>query len=100
MRLARGRRWVVALLVAGAIAGCGGTGEHAGSTAASPTASRGITVVGRERLGARLEEWTLRTPALREPTRVRVLLPAGYGADPRRRYPVLYLLHGADSDYR
>ena len=35
-----------------------------------------------------------------DPTRVRVLLPAGYGSDPRRRYPVLYLLHGAESDYR
>jgi S-formylglutathione hydrolase FrmB len=29
---------------------------------------------------------------------VRVLLPAGYGASPRRRYPVLYLLHGALND--
>jgi S-formylglutathione hydrolase FrmB len=31
---------------------------------------------------------------------VRVLLPTGYAADAGRRYPVLYLLHGADSDYR
>jgi diacylglycerol O-acyltransferase / trehalose O-mycolyltransferase len=31
---------------------------------------------------------------------VRVLLPAGYRADARRRYPVLYLLHGAGGDYR
>ena len=47
-----------------------------------------------------MEDWTLRTPALYDATRVRVLLPAGYAADPDRRYPVLYLLHGADSDYR
>ena len=47
----------------------------------------------------RLKEWTLRTPALRSPTGVRVL-PAGYGAHPTRRYPVLYLLHGADADFR
>ena len=31
---------------------------------------------------------------------MRVLLPTGYRAAPRRRYPVLYLLHGADADYR
>jgi diacylglycerol O-acyltransferase/trehalose O-mycolyltransferase len=31
---------------------------------------------------------------------VRVLLPARYGAQPARRYPVLYLLHGRDGDYR
>ena len=40
----------------------------------------------------------MRTPALSDPTRVRVLLPAGYRSDATRRYPVLYLLHGADSD--
>ena len=31
---------------------------------------------------------------------MRVLLPRGYRSDTARRYPVLYLLHGADSDYR
>jgi diacylglycerol O-acyltransferase / trehalose O-mycolyltransferase len=31
---------------------------------------------------------------------VRVLLPAGYRQDSGQRYPVLYLLHGASSDYR
>ena len=40
----------------------------------------------------------MRTPALSDPTRVRVLLPAGYRSDATRRYPVLYLLHGANSD--
>jgi S-formylglutathione hydrolase FrmB len=83
--------------VAAATAGCGGTERGTSSTLAT---SRAITVVGHQRLDERLEEWTLRTPALADPTRVRVLLPAGYRADPRRRYPVLYLLHGADSDYR
>lgn len=28
----------------------------------------------------------------------RVLLPAGYVSEPRRRYPVLYLLHGKGGD--
>jgi S-formylglutathione hydrolase FrmB len=103
------RRCALALVAAAAMAaGCGGTAEdHAGATtagtprAASPPAgARAITVVGRERRGARIEDWTLRTPALSDPTGVRVLLPAGYAPDAGRRYPVLYLLHGADSDYR
>jgi S-formylglutathione hydrolase FrmB len=59
----------------------------------------GVEVVGRRRLDARLLELTLRTRALAEPTRVRVLLPRGY-ARSTRRYPVLYLLHGAADDYR
>jgi diacylglycerol O-acyltransferase/trehalose O-mycolyltransferase len=104
-----GRRSALALAAVAAIApGCGGAAhDHAGVTtagtqraASAPVGARAIKVVGRQRLGARLEEWTLRTAALSDPTRVRVLLPAGYGSDARRRYPVLYLLHGADSDYR
>ena len=43
----------------------------------------------------RLRHYTFTTPALAGPTPVRVLWPAGYSAHPRRRYPVLYLLHGA-----
>jgi diacylglycerol O-acyltransferase / trehalose O-mycolyltransferase len=103
------RRRALALVAVAAIAaGCGGTAkDHAGTTTAgtrpastTPAGARAIAVVGRQRLGARMEDWTLRTPALSGPTRVRVLLPAGYAADAGRRYPVLYLLHGADSDYR
>ena len=29
---------------------------------------------------------------------MRILLPAGYGSQTKRRYPVLYLLHGASGD--
>jgi S-formylglutathione hydrolase FrmB len=103
------RRCALALVATAAIAaGCGGTAkDHAGATTAGtprasslPAGARAIAVVSRQRRGARLEDWTLQTPALRDPTRVRVLLPTGYAADASRRYPVLYLLHGADSDYR
>ena len=80
--------------------GCGG-GDGDGRTAAAPKRdTRAITVVHRRRVDARLDEWTLRTKALRDPTHVRVLLPAGYRSGARRRYPVLYLLHGAGADYR
>src|SRR3954464_33416 len=103
------RRCALALLAAAAIAaGCGGTAkERAGATTARPqrrarlpAGAQAIAVFSRQRRGARLEDWTLQTPALRDTTRVRVLLPAGYAADAGRRYPVLYLLHGADSDYQ
>jgi S-formylglutathione hydrolase FrmB len=75
------------------LAGCGGSGPE------TPTGG-GLRVVREQRLGPRLQEWTLRTPALRGDTHVRVLLPAGYDGRPRRRYPVLYLLHGCCDDYR
>jgi diacylglycerol O-acyltransferase / trehalose O-mycolyltransferase len=120
-----GRSWSIAAL-AGCVlaAGCGGghkaassgesgpggtrstanAGARSGTTAGPGAGTRpgaaAITVVGRERRDARLEDWTLRTPALDGVTRVRILLPAGYRAHPQRRYPVLYLLHGANSDYR
>jgi S-formylglutathione hydrolase FrmB len=113
----RARRGLAAALAvlaaAGAVAACGGDSEPAGQTAAPAgrtattphltapegTGAQAITVVGRRRIDDRLQELTLRTPALDAPTHVRVLLPRGYDADPSRRYPVLYLLHGANSDY-
>ncbi len=59
----------------------------------------GLRLVGQKRVDDRLLELTLRTPAVAGPTTVRVLLPSGYRKG-TRRYPVLYLLHGAVDDYR
>ena len=62
---------------------------------ATVAAHPGDLVVERaQRLSPRLREYTVQTPALPAPSVVRVLLPAGYSKQPRRRYPVLYLLHG------
>jgi S-formylglutathione hydrolase FrmB len=52
-----------------------------------------------EKLSPRLQELTFRTPALAAPTKVRVLLPAGYSKQREHHYPVLYLLHGASGNY-
>ena len=52
-------------------------------------------IVSEQRLDTRLRELTIAAPALAGETKVRVLLPDGYRADDGRRYPVLYLLHGA-----
>jgi diacylglycerol O-acyltransferase / trehalose O-mycolyltransferase len=98
-----GVRRCVCVALALAAAACGGSsGGHATppSPSASAQSAAGITAVQRRRIDARLQEWTLRTPALADPTGVRVLLPAGYAAHPAHHYPVLYLLHGADADYR
>jgi S-formylglutathione hydrolase FrmB len=57
-----------------------------------------LTAVGSEQLTPRMTEYTLRTDALAEDTKVRVLLPDGY--TPAQRYPVLYLLHGCCDDWR
>ena len=63
--------------------------------ATSQAADHGIDLVGSQQLDPRLSELTVSTAALKQPAHVRVLLPEGYDADPNRRYPVLYLLHGA-----
>jgi S-formylglutathione hydrolase FrmB len=54
----------------------------------------GLQVVSQRQLGPRLLEATVKTAALPGPANVRILLPRGYAANPGRRYPVLYLLHG------
>jgi diacylglycerol O-acyltransferase/trehalose O-mycolyltransferase len=95
------RRALAGLLCACVAAGCGGGGsDRAGGGAPKPKRDTGIAVVGERSLDARLQEWTLRTSALDGPTRVRILLPAGYAAHPERRYPVLYLLHGRNGTFR
>ncbi len=77
----------------------------AAGAAAAPRFSDadGLHVVSQKQLDSRLLGVTVSTPALdgaasnpavHGPANVRILLPSGYAAHPRRRYPVLYLLHG------
>jgi S-formylglutathione hydrolase FrmB len=54
----------------------------------------GLHVLGGARLDARDYNVRVLSPDLGRPVNVRLLLPAGYGTDPGRRYPVLYLFHG------
>jgi S-formylglutathione hydrolase FrmB len=62
------------------------------------SSAAGLAVKGTGRVAPRLLDFTLSTDALNGPTHVRVLLPARY-RDSRKRYPVLYLLHGAGGSY-
>jgi S-formylglutathione hydrolase FrmB len=68
----------------------------ADGSAAAPTLTDGygLHVVAQKALDPRLIALTVSTSALPGPANVRILLPDGYAAHPRRRYPVLYLLHG------
>src|SRR5437016_5216310 len=59
---------------------------------------RAIKIASSQRLSGRLTDFTLTTPAFDFRPHVRVLLPGGYATHPRRRYPVLYLLHGSFDD--
>ncbi len=54
----------------------------------------GIRVLSSRRLDRRLLAVTVSSTALAHAADVRILLPASYGSQPHRRYPVLYLLHG------
>ena len=70
--------------------------------AAAPAAhaARGLQVISSQRIDDRLTDVVLATPAVAAPVHVRILVPTGYAAYPRARYPVLYLLHGALADWR
>lgn len=94
---ARGRRTVAVALALTCVAAAGVPG---GQSAAAAPGAGAITTVSDQRLGPRLLELELETPALAAPTGVRVLLPDGYEAHPKRQYPVLYLLHGAGGNSR
>jgi diacylglycerol O-acyltransferase/trehalose O-mycolyltransferase len=82
-------------LVVALIAGCG----HAGSDPAHhPT--RATVVVAQHRVAPRELDLSVRSAARGRVVPVRLLTPVGWRASVRRRWPVLYLLHGCCGDYR
>ena len=54
----------------------------------------GLHVRAVRTLDARLLALSVASSAIPGPANLRILLPAGYGSHPHRRYGVLYLLHG------
>ncbi|MEU9075579.1 alpha/beta hydrolase family protein [Kitasatospora sp. NPDC004745] len=58
----------------------------------------GLTQVGTATGSATNFVITVTTPQVAGQHTVRILLPAGYAAEPTRRYPVLYFLHGASDN--
>jgi diacylglycerol O-acyltransferase/trehalose O-mycolyltransferase len=112
--------WIAAFAVSALATGCGG-GEASGSepgvsapmaklavadsmpatTLASvgTTADSGARVISEESIAARTVDLTIDSPALGATVKVRLVLPARWSATSSRKWPVLYLLHGAGADY-
>jgi S-formylglutathione hydrolase FrmB/ABC-type spermidine/putrescine transport system permease subunit II len=57
-------------------------------------------VVATQTLGPRVRDLTIDSPALGRSAKVRLLLPRRFQAQPDRRWPVLWLLHGCCDTYR
>jgi S-formylglutathione hydrolase FrmB len=66
---------------------------------ASPAHADGVHLVSEKQVAPRVVELTIATPAFTAPTKVDVDLPVGYDADPRRRWPVTYVLAGTMNNY-
>jgi S-formylglutathione hydrolase FrmB len=81
----------------GIAAACAALALAASGTPAE-AAPEEATIVSEQQIDGRLRELTIDAPALAARTKARVLLPDGYRASGGRRYPVLYLLHGAGGD--
>ncbi|QNG38759.1 prolyl oligopeptidase family serine peptidase [Geodermatophilaceae bacterium NBWT11] len=86
-----------ALLLASGLAVSGPAGT-ARAEADPTTASSPVRVLERTQLTPRTLRLTIATDAFTAPAPVEVTLPVGYDADPQRRWPVTYYLHGADHD--
>jgi diacylglycerol O-acyltransferase/trehalose O-mycolyltransferase len=71
------------------------------SASASPTPTVGATarIVGTKKLNSRSTDLTIESPAVGDHVQVRLLLPAHFETQPKRRWPVLYLLHGCCDTY-
>lgn len=87
-------RWlrVMSLVLAGAVV-AGGCAAPSESSAAAP--SKAVRVVSVDKVNDRTRDVVIDSPSVGE-TKLRLLLPVGFEADVHRRWPVLYLLHGAD----
>ena len=68
--------------------------------AAPPVAPDALTVVATKVISPRLQEHVVRSAALGGEAVVRVQLPTGYDAQPRREWPMALLLHGRSENGR
>ena len=83
------------VLLAGLLAGCG----SGGGTAPAGTSKQPGAVVAQRQVAPRQLDLTVRSAALGRTARVRLLTPVSWTASARRRWPVLYLLHGCCDTY-
>ena len=89
------RRGLLSAVIAAAsltVAGCGGQRTV-------PPPARAATVIHEERIGPRVLDINIRSPALKSTPMVRLLTPESWARDAPRRWPVLFLLHGCCDAY-
>jgi S-formylglutathione hydrolase FrmB len=87
-----------ATVVAVALAACAAASPSLAAAQSVNIASpKALKLTSTVRIDSRITQLTFTTPALVGPEQVRVMLPTGY-AHSRRRYAVLYLLHGSTGD--
>jgi diacylglycerol O-acyltransferase / trehalose O-mycolyltransferase len=86
---------LAALLCVVLVTGCGGGGTMPVATSAPSAAA----VVAQRQVAPRQLDLTVWSSALGRTARVRLLTPVGWTSSGRRRWPVLYLLHGCCDTY-
>jgi S-formylglutathione hydrolase FrmB len=91
------RRVPVVLSLVVALLGLSVMGSYATATPGD-AGQNPARIVETIELSSRLRELVIDSEALGGTTRARILLPASFGTSDQR-YPVLYLLHGANNDY-
>ena len=69
-----------------------------GLLVAAPAEAAAARVVSERRLGPRVRDLTIASPAMRRNMRARLILPRGWNR--REKWPLLWLLHGGNDDYR
>src|SRR5215218_828967 len=85
-------------LVAAALPACGSSSD--GPLPGRPGADDGASVVAERRVGPRMVDLTISSPALGASGKVRLLTPDHWSTRRKgRRWPVLYLLHGCCDTY-
>ncbi len=95
----RGSTSLLALFTVGLL-GCTASPGSSQGPQAPGRPSRPARVVAVQALGPRLRDLTIDSPALGRRAKVRLLLPRRFAAEPARRWPVLWLLHGCCDTYQ
>ena len=90
-------RAVALALLSLLLAGCGTRASPGTEASSSPRPP--AHVVATTQISPRMWDITVDSPAVGARVSVRLLLPSGFTAEPARRWPVLYLLHGCCDTY-
>jgi diacylglycerol O-acyltransferase/trehalose O-mycolyltransferase len=98
MRARGSRRSHLAVATAVAVA-LGGGCARSSQPPPRPSTPAVPAVISETALSDRMHDLTISSPALGRAAWVRLLLPERYAAEPDRRWPVLYLLHGCCDPY-